>query len=167
MRNYFKRRHERYHTYSPYIAESWNTFSNIAFVWGAAFLSDDAQFAGAVLVAHETRKLLVALMAMIGICSGIHHALCDRYDRYTLVLDWIPIVASMITLSSVDTAAVGFFGPTSMSTFIVCGVALAFLITDHVCHVLPPPIGHVIWHVTAALGMTMLYWDWFTFGLSC
>jgi len=172
LTRFLKRRHEKpFRQYSPYIAETWNTLSNIGFWIGAMYLHYTVQsptlanvYIG--LVPANTRSWLTVLMVLVGLCSGIHHAICDRYERYSLVLDWIPIVMSILTFLSIDTSCCGVFGPTSWVTICICTMALVFLISDHACRLLPPPIGHVLWHFTAALAMTMVYRDYFLFHCS-
>jgi hypothetical protein len=162
-----QRRHEKpYRNVFPFIAETWNTLSNIGFIFGACYIMY-------LNMTHGTHSIefayfmngLAVLMCMIGICSAVHHAQCDKYDHYTLCLDWTPILATIgeilfccwvtKTITLTDT-----WSATSVLSLVLAVVALTFLISDHLCHALPVPWGHVLWHIFASMAITSMYRDW-------
>ena len=134
---------EAHYTHSRYVAEWWNTLSNLPFVAiGLARL-----YAGTPLV------LLYTLFTAAGVCSAFHHA---RPDHWTLVVDWVPIA-----LSAVVCTWNGVVWAASSATLFKVALAFAVLVCDNTfAWPMPVPWGHVMWHVLAAYSIDSVYCDY-------
>ena len=86
-------------------------------------------------------------MIFTGICSAIHHA---TTQKWTLVIDWIPIAGSIL----LNLNYLSFMG---LPEALILLMALIWLLTDHVVTPMPPPWGHVVWHIMAAYSIDIFY----------
>jgi len=135
----FKRRLEILYTHSQYIAEFWNTVSNIPFiVMGLLRLYEGTTLVG-----------LYQLLIASGIASGIHHA---TTHEWTILIDWAPIAGAIILLFNM-----GVLHLVSYATWFGVAIALGILYSDHVHHLMPVPWGHATWHLLATLAIDGLY----------
>jgi hypothetical protein len=155
------------------VAETYNTISNVGFVAGAIVCA--LALAGRE-AAHGSRHFdlyrplegplppatlwqLIHLMFWCGICSGMHHALCDRWGGATIVLDWVPIVNSIcVLMSHLPRLSACWTALTPISPILIL-FALAVLAEDHLSRHIPPPWGHVAWHLAASIALTSTYLD--------
>ncbi len=130
--------------------ELWNTVSNLPFViLGLIRLAS---------VDHPDGKRLYALFVAIGVCSGLHHACPPGWRCSSLVLDYIPIVASLYYGA--------FIVPlVNVASWVKVALALIVLLVDHLSPfwfeigrpLVPVPFGHAFWHVLAALAIDSAY----------
>jgi hypothetical protein len=128
---------------SRHIAEFWNTLSNLPFVvLGVLRLVEGQQ---------PELQYAYQLMILAGIASAIHHA---TTPKWTIVIDWIPIVLSMVHIWTM-----GYYGFISWATYFKFTLALVVLVTDHIWTLVPVPWGHVMWHLLAAYSIDDLYQD--------
>jgi hypothetical protein len=143
--------------HSGYVAEWWNTISNILFV-AIGVLRYREAIANKTWAQKRAPKGYVLprlwlLFAAAGVCSAFHHS---QRMRWTIIVDWIPIAASAILL------VLGhryLLHRVSWAAWFGLAFALAVLTTDHVCTILPPPWGHMLWHVSAAFSIAQAYRD--------
>lgn len=134
------RRQEQPYNKSKYIYEYYNTLSNLPFIFiGLARLYYD----------NNSHTQLYKAMVFCGICSGIHHAV---NFRGSIILDYIPIVYSLLYLTSNNLW--NKINPVSVG---LATLALFILFLDHIVQLMPVPWGHVMWHVCAAYAMDSCY----------
>lgn len=137
----FARRRERYFSNSKYVAEFYNTISNLPFI-----------LIGLVRLYEKTELVtLYWLMISAGIASGIHHMMVQKW---TIILDWIPIVLSIVVLFKMSV-----FHLISYGSWMQVIIAVLVLYADHVHQLMPVPWGHVCWHLLAALAIDNTYQD--------
>jgi hypothetical protein len=135
------RRRERYFSNSKYVAEFWNTISNLPFI-----------LIGSVRLCEKTELVnLYWLMIGAGIASGIHHMMVQKW---TIILDWIPMVLSVCVLFKM-----GVFHLISYGSWMQVIIALLVLYMDHIHQLMPVPWGHVCWHLLAAFATDNVYQD--------
>ena len=136
----YERKLEPFFTVTPWIAEFFNTISNLPFILIGLFrLYEGVEFTW----------FLYAFMILIGICSGVHHA---TTPKWTIVIDWVPIVISMGTFCYFD-----MWPLVSYTSLLQWNIALLLLFVDHFWTIMPVPWGHVCWHLVAALAMDSIY----------
>ena len=146
-----------YYEYSSWIAEFWNTTSNIIFfVLGMARYYDSRQTnmkRRANPQKPNPMPTLWLLMAAAGVCSAFHHS---QTMRWTIVVDWIPIGGNILYVLVYHRYLLNY-----VSVAAWCGFAFAMsmLVVDHVATLLPVPWGHVMWHVAAAYSITSAFQD--------
>lgn len=134
-----RRQLESLHTHSTYIAEFYNTLSNLPFI-----------ILGLVRLYCGTKlAVLNVLLVAAGICSGIHH--CFIF-RGSIILDWIPIASSIIYIVYYQ-----LYMLLSAASIIKGLIALAVLYVDHEYTIVPVPFGHVAWHLLAAFAVDSAY----------
>lgn len=135
----YERKLEKSYAISAYIAEFWNTVSNLPFI-----------IIG-LLRLYEGTELsqLYFLMILAGICSGIHHA---TTPRWTIVVDWTPIFMSFLYIFYQ-----GLYTYLSYTAIFQVILALFILVTDHIITYIPVPWGHVMWHIVASLAVDCSY----------
>lgn len=167
----FKRRPEvPFRVHCRYIAEFWNTVSNAGFLSGAVvclvvLFRQTLTLSTAPLieikgpVGPDTLATLIVLLFMAGICSAIHHSLCDRYDSATLVLDWLPIASSIFLILFCTHDVFQCWLALSYRSVFLLILAISVLLQDHVLKLGKPPWGHVAWHILAANAVTSAYLD--------
>jgi hypothetical protein len=137
------RRPEPAYHKSAYIYEFYNTLSNLPFIFiGLARLAESNNSN------NITNKLYLA-MVFCGVCSGIHHAV---NFRGSIILDYIPIVYSLIYLTNM-----GLWYKINPISVGLATLALFILFLDHIVQLMPVPWGHVMWHVCAAYAMDSCY----------
>lgn len=136
----YRRRVERPYTVLPYIAEFWNTISNLPFI----FIGVYRIFEGC-----EDLAELYLLMVLAGVASGFHHA---TTIKWSIFIDWTPILMTIIYL--INTRMIG---KVSLTGILLVSMAFIILLLDHVNRLLPVPYGHVLWHVTAAFAIDYAY----------
>lgn len=135
---------------SPWIAEFYNTLSNLPFIliglWRLHELdcSDDDVLCQQVF-------LLYALYVACGVCSAIHHA---STPKWTIVIDWFPIAVSILLVLKFN--FLSYFGFVSWFKVSLAGV---MLFNDHVYTTINVPWGHCVWHVLAAFAIDACYQD--------
>lgn len=135
----YGRRLEEFFQVSNYIAEFWNTVSNIPFIMiGLLRL-----YEGAVLTEFYY------CMVLVGIASGIHHA---TTPKWTIVIDWIPILLSVGMVYSY-----GMISMISATIWFELFLAGLILYADHIHQLMPVPWGHVCWHLLASLAIDSAY----------
>ncbi len=135
---------------SPYIAEFWNTLSNLPFVIIGLLRLNQLDCHDRDVQCQEVWSLYVLFVAC-GVCSAIHHA---STPRWTIVIDWIPIATSIGLMLKYQV----LFSVGVVSWFKV-GVAFAVLVNDHVYTTVNVPWGHCFWHVLAAFSIDACYQD--------
>lgn len=140
----YQRKLEPFYQLSPYIAEGWNTVSNLPFIIIGLLRLCQAY------LPHDTR-VLYTLMLYCGIGSALHHA---SGLRWTIVIDWIPI-----SLSIFCNLYFGTWLQFSLVSLFKAALALGALALDHIWTPINVPYGHCVWHVLAALAMDACYQD--------
>lgn len=146
----FERKLEPAFQVTPWIAEFYNTLSNLPFLLiGLWRYNELALLDETVLV--EQLRFLYALYIACGVCSAIHHA---TTPRWTILIDWIPISTSILLILKFH--FVVYFGVVS---WFKLGLAMAMLVNDHVYTTVNVPWGHCFWHVLAAFSIDACYQD--------
>lgn len=135
----YERKLEKQFTHSPYIAEFFNTISNLPFI----LIAFCRIYEGTPLLD------LYTLLIIIGVCSAIHHA---TTSKYTIIVDYAPIILSIYYFHSHN-----YYFCLTPTNYFEITLALFFLITDHVYTIIPVPWGHVLWHVVAAYTIDTVY----------
>jgi len=140
----YERKLEKFYQVSGYIAEFWNTISNLPFiVIGLLRLSQTSS--------NEV-EILYILYVFAGIASAIHHA---TPWKWTILIDWIPIsLSGLLILYHYQ-----MFSYFTSVTLFKLSLAFFVLITDHVYTKIPVPWGHVCWHLLASLAIDSAYQD--------
>jgi hypothetical protein len=145
---------------SSYVAEWWNTVSNLPFV--IIGISRLVQMHLMALRPPTLMFVLYALYTCAGVFSAIHHAAPATRRRRTILLDWTPISAQLIILTC---TSIGWFvlGNATAASWLKLGIALLALAADHLCLITPAPWGHCHWHALASFAIDCLYADCFPF----
>ena len=143
----FMRVRETPYSHSPYIAEFYNTITNLPFIIiGILRLCQDD-----VWNSYEM-TILYTLYIFFGICSGIHHSIIHKKS---IIIDYIPIViTSVYFLFNYH-----WFSYISYVSYFKLLLAFSSLIIDHTLRLIPIPHGHCVWHLLAALGIDSAYHD--------
>ncbi len=136
---YFERKLEPFFTITNYIAEFWNTISNIPFVIIGLLR----------LIEGTSLQKEYQLIVLAGIASAIHHA---TTPKWTIIIDWIPI-----TWSGWHIWQEGYITYISQTALFEIFLAIFILATDHIYTYIPVPWGHVFWHVLAAFAIDCAY----------
>lgn len=174
----FRRRPELpYRAYHPDIAEFWSTVTNAGFVLGALvcwnilygrlivhgaldlwpFFAMRTQMLGPLDA--DTLGCLIMLQLAAGACSAVHHAQCDRHGSWTIFLDLLPIVISIVVFGTYMESFAACWAAVSDFSVGAILLALFILLQDHVLQIGPAPWGHCIWHVVASIAVTSTYLD--------
>ena len=135
----YTRKRETLFRIVPFIAEFWNTISNLPFI----LIGFCRLWEGTSLT------LLYSLMICMGVCSGIHHAI---RSRWLLILDWIPIIITKGVILQHS-----YWLHISWTSYLLGSIATVVLVIDHVYTPIPVPWGHVFWHVLAAFALDNAY----------
>ena len=138
----YERIPEKFFTHTRHIAEFWNTVSNIPFIIIALLRLCEGDLVPQVSVLYK-------LMAMCGVCSAVHHA---NTERWTIVIDWIPIFLSVLFIFLAE-----LYVYISFSVWFSVFLSLGVLGADHVYRLVPVPWGHVMWHLVASLTADLAY----------
>lgn len=146
----FRRCPEVEYDVHPYIAEFRNTISNLVFVIIGLIRLSESETEGHIWI-------LYWWFTLAGIGSGIHHMAPIKYQKYTIIIDWIPISISLCLLPYYYSW--GLFTLISAVTWVKVFLATITLITDHLGPVIPVPWGHVAWHILAAFSVDAVYQD--------
>lgn len=147
----YERKHETHYTHTEYIAEFWNTLSNLPFIIiGFIRLIEITLYQNDAMKNIQHMIILYSLFVAAGFCSGIHHTLLSKW---TIILDWIPIASSLIYLFYYIDLLVQI-SPTCWFEMII---AIGMLFADHVFQYVTPPWGHVFWHIIASFAMDNAY----------
>src|SRR3972149_7490702 len=129
----FPRKLENFYTHSRYIAEFWNTISNLPFIIiGFLRLSESNIF---------QVNILYFFFMMAGLCSAYHHS---HPKKWTIIIDWIPISISIGLCFRYS-----IFQYLSWISIFKLSIAFWSLITDHIWTPVNVPWGHVFWHILA------------------
>jgi hypothetical protein len=150
-----------------YIAEYWNTLSNLPFIvigslrlgqLAAIFVIYLISRTDPLIIPQNQKQLeqifnLYFLYMCAGICSAFHHA---HHKRWTIVIDWIPIASSLILLIGFWPALLSYITVTSWCKLVF---AMCILINDHIITTIPVPFGHVMWHIVASFAIDSAYQD--------
>jgi len=131
----FPRKLEKFYEILPFIAEFWNTISNLPFVMIGILR----------LIEGTPAYVEYTLYILIGFGSFIHHA-TPQY--WTIVIDYIPIFSSIYYFWKM-----GYFYLLSWANYFQLGLAFVFLLCDHILVYVRPPWGHVFWHVLVAVSI--------------
>ena len=142
-----------------WIAEFWNTLSNLPFIVIGVLrlyaLQEIQHTGGGTALQFVERReavlLLYRLYTCAGIASGFHH-MCNY--SWTIIVDWIPIFLSMLIFLTE-----GFLPLVSVVSWFKLVLAFYVLLTDHMNTIVPVPFGHVMWHLLAALAIDAAYQD--------
>ena len=135
----YERKFESKYSKSKYIAEFYNTLSNLPFIiYGVSYL----------LFCSPSDKNLWYLMIGFGVCSSIHHAI---HFKGSILVDYIPIVSAWIYIYNFYLSYIDF------NDLIHCSLPLFILITDHIYTFIPVPWGHVLWHTLASSATYSLF----------
>ncbi len=158
----FDRRHETPYLKCQYIAEFWNTLSNLPFIiFGVLRLIElinrDKVFHSVsyISIPNPNRSYvfdLYVLSILTGLGSGIHHMILRRGS---IIIDWIPISMTIIYI----------LFHSFLLSYISCAswfklfLAIYILFDDHVLQTVPVPWGHVMWHLVASFAIDGAYQD--------
>lgn len=156
--NKYIRRIEPFYQYSNYIAEYYNTWSNILFVcFGLVRL----YFAAEDISCHYSLRYNLDLLSKMetlyiwfiiaGICSAIHHA---TTPRWTIIIDYFPIIVSILLVVKWQ-----LYWMISLYTWMKIGISFAMLLNDHVWQTIPVPWGHCFWHFLIAISVDCAFQD--------
>ena len=138
----FFREREKFYQVTPYIAEFWNTISNILLILVGVYRLFTQDMS---LLSQQ----LYTLMILCGFCSGIHHA---TPQDWTIVIDWIPIASSIYIVFMNN---VIFYMDTY--TIVVTAIVITWFLSDQFLHLTDPRIGHSLWHIGAAFALDAIY----------
>ena len=171
------RRFEPFYATCPWIAEFWNTLSNLPFLVIAGLRLLELRMAGTSsdrtpeatlsyypytspsLLPHPLDphvELLYLWMLAMGLASAVHHA---TTTKWTIVVDWVPIAGCLAFLwhhgllwRCVGRPPLCTALEFSLSPAVVFQlfVALGVFLTDHLTALIPAPWGHVMWHLLIA-----------------
>jgi hypothetical protein len=157
----YSRKLEHLYNKSLYIAEYYNTISNLPFIiFGLSRLYELYQFHEDVCLDYYECKLitlnmlytLYILYTFFGICSGIHHAF---YFKYSIIIDYIPITLTIIYFIMNPF----LFYLISFTSYIKLFISFLTLVSDHLYTPIPVPFGHVLWHLLASYSIDSAYQD--------
>jgi hypothetical protein len=130
----------------PYIAEFWNTLSNLPFI-----LIGLMRICESPVYTNSYVYTLYLLLICAGLCSGVHH--CVLF-KYSLFVDFVPIFLSLIFV---------LFGGglicISYVSWLKILLAITVLLTDHILTPINVPWGHVMWHLLACFASDSVYQD--------
>ncbi len=141
----YRRINEAPYAVTPWIHEFWCTVSNAPFIIiGLARLA---------YTQSEWETKLCVWFILLGVGSAIHHGI--RW-RYSIVLDWIPIIANICIVLSWWR---WLWWAVAIATWAKLYMSLLVLANDHIFRVVPGPWGHACWHIMAAFAIDSLYQD--------
>lgn len=141
---HLRRKSEPHYEVTPYIAEFWNTLSNLPFVIiGVLRISSFKDAPDSIL-------MLYVLYIFCGLGSAIHHAIDNSWS---IVIDWIPI-----SLSIALNLDFGMWRYIDAVSGFKMAIALAVLAADHLWTPMKAPWGHVMWHLLAAISIDSFYY---------
>lgn len=146
MCRHYERKLEQFHTHTPWIAEFWNTVSNLPFIL-IGIIRLETQSKDPKWFNSCPLQLQYQLMIFTGICSAIHHA---TTQKWTIIVDWIPIAFSILL-------NLNYLSYAELPEILILLVALIWLLIDHVVTPMPVPWGHVVWHIMAAYSVDAFY----------
>jgi len=155
-----------YYSHFSFIAETWNILSNLSFIIGSVYchmlindiLKEHEIYPESVIrtpIPFGAIQSLVLLQFIIGVCSGIHHALCDRYAHITIFIDWAPIAMTIVILLSQDVLLLWHL--MSYPALFTMLLAFCFLADDHITQYCKK--SHMYWHLLMGLGVAMWFVD--------
>lgn len=139
----YSRKLETKYTHSLYIAEFWNTISNLPFIIIGILRLIELE------PNYFELEYLYTFMVLAGFASGFHHAM---HEKWTILIDWIPILISIYLFIHYD--LLQFVSYASLFQF---GLAMFVLLTDHIYTTIPVPWGHVMWHILACFSIDSIY----------
>lgn len=144
---------EEFYKVSPFIAEFWKTISNLPFViLGLYHLI--------LYSLNVNLKVVYSLLIIAGFSSAFHHAtnykcaLCSKEITWTLIIDWIPILTSVIYI-----VITKMFNSFTTSSWIFIAVSILWLFIDNIF----APFkhwGHCVWHILIAFAISNAYEDY-------
>lgn len=144
----YERKLESFYTVLPFVAEFWNTVSNLPLILIGLFRL--------VTYSYEPKvQFLYEMMILAGVCSGIHHTLPMKHS---IVLDWIPIAFTIYAWVEYQV-----YTYLTLVTWFKIGLAVTVLLTDHVWTPIKVPWGHVFWHVLASFALDSAYRDFWLY----
>ena len=151
----FQRKKEEPYTFCRWIGETYNTLTNLPFIIIGIYrlyLSDDE-------LQCPTLVLLYQLAVLAGICSAIHHC-CAHIpnNHWSIYVDWLPIASSILVLQY-NYGFLQLIHLLSFTSIVLVCIAFALLVSDHIFTPLPVPIGHCLWHISAAIAIDLVYQD--------
>ena len=144
---------EEFYKVTPFIAEFWKTISNLPFVILGLYHLISFSL-------NTNLKVVYSLLIIAGFFSAFHHAtnykcaLCSREITWTLIIDWVPILSSIIYI--IITKMINYF---SFYSWIFIGVSVLWLLIDNAF----APFkhwGHCIWHILIAFAISNAYTDY-------
>lgn len=139
------RRLEPFYAKSSYIAEFWNSLSNLPFIiLGVSRLVLDNEYE------DSASLILYCLLIGCGTCSFIHHA---TPCKWTIVIDWLPISVTLGYLVYIH-----IWSCLAYTTWVKLVMAFSLLIADHHTHFMGI-WGHAVWHVLAAYALDSVFQD--------
>lgn len=142
----YKRKNEKFYSVTHYIAEFWNTLTNLPFIIFGLYSLFNYELDWTLTIAYS-------LLVGCGVGSAIHHG---SHEDWTTVIDWVPILCSIgFVLWS------GIIYSMSFLTFSRTISAFIVLLLDHIYTPLPVPWGHCAWHILAAIAVNSLYSDYY------
>lgn len=128
------------------IAEFWNTISNLPFVIIGLLRMGSTK--------EDELFQLYFFFVCAGVASFIHHGADLRWKKWTIWLDWTPIMLSLVMILNR-----GYLSLFSLVSWFKILVAISLLFDDHVIKLIPVPWGHTFWHLLAAFAMDSAYQD--------
>ena len=137
----------------PCIAEFWNTVSNAPFV-----VIGSLRLILYHVMMSQVMQILYGLYICAGVLSAFHHASAPRWRKRTIILDWLPILVSIVILIATEDGRTTL-AHTMVVSWVKFAIAICILISDHLCLPIPPPWGHSFWHVLVAFSIDQLYAD--------
>lgn len=143
----YERRRESFYDKSRFIAEYYNTLSNLPFIiiGFMRILEMDREHNDHVLI-------LYLLYIACGFCSGIHHMLPFKWS---IVIDYVPIVMTIYYF--ICNYEILIF--ISLASWFKILLSLLILFNDHVYRTIIVPWGHVMWHLMASMSIDSAYMD--------
>jgi len=150
----YEREFEQRYSHTKYIVEFYNTISNLPFIliglYRLGWLYNNPEFSLNTNMNHI--YILYSLCICAGLCSAYHHM---NLTKKTIIIDWIPLLFTAVYLlynSYLLTVL-------TIPSLIAVSTAFTVLLLDHTTKIFPSPIGHVMWHLLAALAVDMTYMD--------
>ena len=138
---------EPFYQVVPWIAEFWNTMSNLGLILIAIYRLNTLE-----LSPPDLQNSYWLVMAM-GIGSAIHHA----FPFYgSIVIDWIPILLFII-----HSWIINLHHAVEKKNLFWLILASGWFFTDHLLRPCPTPWGHSIWHLLAAVAIDQLLLSWY------
>jgi hypothetical protein len=149
----YTRKLEPLYEKSRYIAEYYNTLSNLPLIIIGLLRLCELKSIGLLSNSdHNVMVIFYISYTLCGTCSFIHHGL---YFKWSILIDYIPIVFSIINMYN----NIFLISYISYTSYIKLLIAFLVLITDHIYTLIPVPFGHSLWHILISFSLDSSYQD--------